>query len=203
MKPQLSNIDVALLALYDLGGAQKAIHAEDVALRCWKLVPERFSWKKYREFPDVEPARFALEDAAKPRYGELARLVLRKIAGKPQAHWMLTAAGVEYVHAHMEQFQALMAAPARIAAHHTESDQLVFSLEKHAAFKKYAATGTCDSVEPYEFTDMLRCSLDASPKVLRGRLESLKARLAAARKPKVIDFLEACEFRFRDMLENI
>jgi hypothetical protein len=79
----------------------------------------------------------------------------------------------------------------------------VFSLQNHAVFKKYAATGTCDSVEPYEFTDMLRCSLDASPKVLRGRLESLKARLAAARKSKMIDFLEACEFRFREMLENV
>jgi len=202
MSMELSNIDIALYALYKLGGDKKPIHTEDVALQCWKLVPERFSWKKHPEYPEIDPARFALEDAAKPKYGALARLVVRKIAEKSQAHWMLRAAGVEYVRARLKQLLALEAGEVEAVSQRTEKDRFVASLERHSAFKKFVSSGTCDTVEPFEFTDMLRCSLDASPNVLRDRLESLKARVAGGGDAKVIDFLTACESRFHDMLEG-
>jgi hypothetical protein len=83
---ELSNVDIALYALYKLGGDTALIRTEDVALKCFQLVPERFSWKKYPAYPELDPARFALLDAAKSVYGKLARQVSKKIAGKRQSH---------------------------------------------------------------------------------------------------------------------
>jgi hypothetical protein len=65
------NVAIAVYALRILGGATQFVHTEDVALKCFELVPERFSWRRYPQYPDGAPARFALEDAKKPKYGHL------------------------------------------------------------------------------------------------------------------------------------
>ena len=46
---KLSNIDVTIYALYKLGGWQKRIHTEDIALECFKITPRKFSRTKYSQ----------------------------------------------------------------------------------------------------------------------------------------------------------
>jgi hypothetical protein len=41
---ELSNIDVVVYAIFRLGGIEKKIHTEDIAMECFKLSKERFSW---------------------------------------------------------------------------------------------------------------------------------------------------------------
>jgi hypothetical protein len=115
---------------------------------------------------------------------------------------MLRAAGVEYVRARLNRLKALEAGEVEAVSQRIEKDRFVASVERHSAFKKFISSGSCDTVEPFEFTDMLRCSLDASPNVLRDRLESLKARVAGGRNARVNNFLTACESKFHDMLEG-
>jgi len=201
-KAELTNIDIALYALYNLGGGEQAIHTEDIALSCWHLVSERFSWKKYPKYPEIDPARVALSDAAKAKYGKLTRLVMRKIAEKPQAHWILTDAGVEYVRSRYAELARLETVKIQPSSGHTEKDRFIVALKRHPTFKKFASTGTCEGIEPYEFTDLLKCSLDASPKALRERLETLKSRSAEAEDAALARFLRGCEERFRSMLEE-
>src|SRR3972149_7390368 len=83
------NLGIAVYALRLLGGSAKFIHTEDVALKCFELVPERFSWRKYPQYPDAGPARFALEDAKKLKHGHLT-------SGNRVKGGKLTAKGVEY-----------------------------------------------------------------------------------------------------------
>ena len=196
---ELSNVDIALYALYKLGGDTTPIHTEDIALRCFELVPERFSWKKYPQYPELDPARFALLDAAKSEYGKLARRVLRKIAGRTQSHWVLTPAGVDYMRERLELLSRLETAQIVVGAEHTEEDRFVAQVKKHIGFRKFITTGTCQSVEKYEFTDLLHCSLDASPKVVRDRFERLKARAEKAGDEEVKRFLASCEVHFAGM----
>lgn len=72
---ELTNIDIALYALYDLGGHEKKVHTEEVAYRAYELAEERFGWRlpRFREkrFPDKEPVRIALMDAAKVKNHQL------------------------------------------------------------------------------------------------------------------------------------
>lgn len=45
MNKELSNIDIALFALYKLGGTAKKVHTEEIAWEAYKLAKERFSWQ--------------------------------------------------------------------------------------------------------------------------------------------------------------
>jgi len=197
---ELSNIDIALYALYKLGGDTAPIHTEDVALKCFELVPERFSWKKYPQYPETDPARVALSDATKSEYGKLARRVLRKIAGRPQSHWVLTSAGLEYLRERFELLGRLEKGQIILGAEHTEDTRFIGQIKRHPAFKKFLVSGTCQEVEKYEFTDLLHCSLDASHQVIRDRLERLRARVEKAGAEEVKRFLALCEEHFADML---
>ena len=67
----LSNLDIALFALYKLGGVNKKIHTEYVTWEAFQMAPERFLWRlpefRKRGWPDKTPVRHALEDAKKKK----------------------------------------------------------------------------------------------------------------------------------------
>jgi len=44
MAQDLSNNDIVIYAIFKLGGVEKKIHTEDIAMECFKLSPEKFSW---------------------------------------------------------------------------------------------------------------------------------------------------------------
>lgn len=81
---------IAVLALYELGGARQRQDSEDIAVHCHKLSPARFGWKKLRHYPSLSAASEALNDARRPRNGAL-------ISGSPAESWLLTEAGVGWV----------------------------------------------------------------------------------------------------------
>lgn len=59
----LSNMDVVLYVLYLLSETKKKVFTEDIAKKSFELAPSRFSWRKYPNYPDIEPARKALMEA--------------------------------------------------------------------------------------------------------------------------------------------
>lgn len=81
---------VVALALADLGGAERWVDTEDIAVRARELAPEAFSWRKYPEQIDLDGVRVALHDAAKERYGHL-------VEGSVRSGWSLTPAGAQWV----------------------------------------------------------------------------------------------------------
>ena len=80
---------IATLALFELGGARKRFDSEDIAIRCHKLSPGRFGWKKHRHLPNLGATAEALNDARRERHGAL-------ILGAPAEQWMLTPAGISW-----------------------------------------------------------------------------------------------------------
>lgn len=80
---------VVVLALASLGGAERWVDTEDVAVRARELAPAAFSWRKYPEQIDLDGVRVALYDAAKESYGHL-------VEGSVRSGWSLTPAGVEW-----------------------------------------------------------------------------------------------------------
>lgn len=81
---------VVVLALAGLGGAERWVDTEDIAIRARELAPKAFSWRKYPDQIDLDGVRVALHDAAKDRYGHL-------VEGSVRSGWSLTMAGVEWV----------------------------------------------------------------------------------------------------------
>ena len=207
MSDDLSNIDIALFSLYRLGGAEHSVHTEDIALECFRVAPSRFSWKKYPEYPESEPARSALFDARKEKAGRLVKRVDRDIRepGRrldSRMEWILTAAGIDYVKARLEKLDKLVSDGLKEQTARQEAQRFLNELERHPAFRKFISTGNCETVEPHEFTDFLRCTLDSSSGKIRERLETLKTRAYDGQRGGLLNFLEGCERRFRELVHG-
>jgi hypothetical protein len=82
-----SQAEVVTLAVYRLGGAQRAIDTEDVAVEAHNLAPGRFSWRKYPDQINLELIRVYLSDA-KMKHGLLL--------GAGKTGWRLTQAGLSW-----------------------------------------------------------------------------------------------------------
>jgi hypothetical protein len=84
-----SQTEVVTLATYLLGGAQKAVDTEDIAVEAHRLAPGRFSWKKYPDQINLELIRVYLSDAKKSDKGEL-------LLGSGRTGWRLTQRGLKW-----------------------------------------------------------------------------------------------------------
>lgn len=75
------------LALYQLGGGQRAIDTEDIAVEAHRLAPGRFSWKKYPDQINLELIRVFLSDA---------RMKNKLVIGSRRTGWRLTQEGLKW-----------------------------------------------------------------------------------------------------------
>ena len=62
-------VQIVTLAVYLLGGDQKVIDTEDVAVKAYQLAPGRFSWRKYPDQVNLELVRVYLSAGKKPSRG--------------------------------------------------------------------------------------------------------------------------------------
>lgn len=65
----LSNVEIVILAVSDLGGEVKAIDVEDIAINAYNYAPEKFSWRKYKDHIDIRVVVYAIKDASTPKKG--------------------------------------------------------------------------------------------------------------------------------------
>lgn len=84
MNNNISNSEIVTLAVYLLGGEFNELDAEDVAVKCFELSPERFSWKKYTQYISLENVRKRLYDARNEEY----------LVGSDKKGWLLTRKGL-------------------------------------------------------------------------------------------------------------
>ena len=84
-----SGLEVVLLATYMLGGAQRAVDTEDIAIEAHRLAPGRFSWRKHADQINLELIRVNLSNAKKSEYGKL-------LIGSGRTGWRFTQRGLKW-----------------------------------------------------------------------------------------------------------
>lgn len=89
----LTKPDLAALVVYLLGGDQKSVDTEDIAVKINQLVPGVFVWKKYPEQINLKLIETFLYDAKKTRCGEM-------LIGTTRNGWRMSAKGMEWVYKH-------------------------------------------------------------------------------------------------------
>jgi hypothetical protein len=87
---EAKQFEVAVAAIYLLGGAERSIDTEDAAVKCHELAPGLFSWQKHKDQINLELVRVGLSDAKKPKNGAL-------LSGSGREGWRLTARGLDWV----------------------------------------------------------------------------------------------------------
>lgn len=199
---KLSDKDIVLYALYLLGGWEKRVHTEDIALRCYALVPSKFSWVKYPKYPDVAPARFALEAAKKLKYGALVKgeserkRVIKSIGG-----WMLTAEGIQWIkinRARIEQYLGTQIPTGNRLIAERKLNELLGSV----AFRKFRAHGEQAEISHADFAESLVCTINTRAEILKDRLEQLCSIAEELRREEVKNYVNFCRKKFALILEE-
>ena len=195
---ELTNVDIVLFALYQLGGIKKKIFTEDIARKCFEIAPSRFSWRRYPEYPDIEPARKSLMEArnqrvfVKGRAGEVRGV-------KPSDGWIFSPEGILWLEKNLKRISFALGQTKK-TVRRTESSKRVAELESTVAYKKFINDNSCVNIKPYEFTDFLNISLDTPSSVFRKRIDAIRALAAYEKKEKLLIFVTQCEEKFSSFL---
>jgi len=205
-KNELTNVEIALYALYKLGGAIKKVHTEYIAWEAYQLAPEKFSWRlpefKKRGFPDKTPVRYALEASIKNSDGALVEGRAGGDAGGETEGWILTFKGVEWIKKNRERIiQALEKDHSRenlgsIPIHPREASRFLKKIKEDPAFLHFVNDGDLDKVTSYMLTDMLDCTPDASKEIISKKFERLMSTAGLVEDKYIIKFLEQCGQKF-------
>lgn len=200
----LSNVDIVVYSLDQLGGLEQRIHTEKIAIKCFELAKKRFGWRlpEYRKFPDKEPVRIALYDAAKEKHGGLVegRSGVES-SGKDLDGWVLTPAGAQWIAKNRERIEKELNLTGA-GTNRPDTLRLKRRFYQDSAFKKFSGSQSLSDVSPYEFTDMLNCTPDASRVTIQKRFGRLKAQAITLDDENIANFIRACEERFKSLLAD-
>ena len=83
----MKKYELVTLSMYLLGGGEKALDIEDIAMKSDEISPGSFAWRKYKNQINLELVGFAVRDAKKKQYGNM-------VTGSHAKGWRLTANGV-------------------------------------------------------------------------------------------------------------
>lgn len=201
---ELSNLDVALYALYKLGGAAKKIHTELIAWEAYNFSKERFSWSlpefRKRGFPDKTAVRYALETGKKLKY--LQGRAGKDKSGSESEGWRFTPIGLEWYLKNENRIQKDIGAEKSVSTtiQRHEADRFIKKIQSNKIYKLYKATHEIEGATVYDFTDMLNCSPDASLNIIRQKFSIIKTMALAINNIEIQEFLKKCEVKYQEIL---
>lgn len=193
-KGDLTNVDIVLYALFLLDGTKTKVFTEDIALKSFKLVPDRFSWRKYPKYPDIEPTRKSLMEARNQK--KLITGRAGEVKGeKPSDGWIFLPEGIQWMEKNKSRIALVLKVnPKRIDR--TDLSVKLNKLEASTAYKKFLKYKNCKTIKSYEFTDFLNVSLDTPPFIVKSRIDKISALAATGKNPMLLNFINECKKHF-------
>ena len=201
---KVSNVDVVIVALGELGGAERRVHTEEVAERWLVMSPSQFSWilPKYRtkNWPDKFVTKCSLEDAKKVKYGRLVEGDCKRDVESDG--WILTIAGAAWLRKNRDR--VLTALGKDIVQHHSRKDEkkLVALVRRHELLSAFLKGRDPDAGDKYRFLDLLNCSPDAPRSIVDLKVKSLLTAAELAGDKEVLEFIEKCKSAFPALFES-
>lgn len=198
----ITNVEIAVYALYQLGGIDKKIHTEKICYKSYQLSRKRFSWRlpEFSRFPDKETVRIALMDAAKEKYGELVQGRSGvESTGKETDGWFLTPKGAKWILENQDRLERELDLTSG-GTNRPDALRIKKRFYQDQAFKKYLQFGNLGTVSQYDFTDMLNCTPDANKLTIQKKFERLKTQASVIDDEMIQNFIKACNEKFSDLL---
>jgi hypothetical protein len=197
-----SNLEIVVFALHCLGGVTRKVPTENIAHDAFLRSPNRFSWvsKQFRQFPDKEVARLALEDAAKRKNGSLVKGKYARDVSKDG--WILTPEGSHWLESNINRISKSLSVSKETlpGLSPTEVKRFKSRLSRERAFQTYRETGKIESVSRFMFTDMLQVSPDANSEILSTKFNRMLSLARLIKDETIIRFLDECREHFREFL---
>lgn len=192
----LNDKDIVMYSLHILGGYQRRVHTEDIALKCYEMAPSRFSWTKYPKYPDIQPVRFTLEKCKPLVVGSSERKYPTRATG-----WGLTADGVQWVKTNLHRIEEQLGREQQPTERLVDSRRIKVLLNSEA-FNMYLVEGEKADISHAEFAESLVCTVNTSAAILSERLEQLHTAADLLNQNKVKEYLTLCRRRFAKQLRG-
>lgn len=205
---ELSNNDIVIYVIFKLGGVEKKVHTEDIAMECFRLSSERFSWTTpnyYKKYPDKEIARVTLKNLKHVKAGEVKLVTGRSgvsSTGKETDGWRLTPEGVKWILSNQKRIEEALNTDDK-AIRRPDISRIIKKFEGERCYQKYLKDGSVKNVNKYEFTDMLLCRPDAAPEIISNNFQKLKAQAEWTQTKSILSFISECEQTFKNLMTNI
>lgn len=199
----LTNIEIVTYAVALLGGLDRPVHLERVALKARDLAPGAFRWDldEFASYIDKDKVRVSLTDAEKADKGALVKGVGTTRGGRTKRTdlWRLTASGSAWVAAHREPIESAtgVGMPALKRGRAQDLRRRITESDLYRGYVNDAGV----QYSPFDFADLLECSPDASNGVVHDRFDSLRGQAALLGDPDLVVFLDACAAAHQRMLE--
>lgn len=203
MEKDLSNVDIALYALYRLGGVSNKIHTEEVAYEAYHLAKERFCWRlpKFRQMdlPDKTPVRYALEQAKKTENGQLITGKAGGDAAGELEGWIFTPQGTNWIKRNEKRIsKGLKQKSSELPK--KDSERFIKRIKSDPFFQYFKHKNDLDGSSQYMFTDMLVCSPDASKSIVKQKFEQLCSNAELINDQEILNFLKSCREKFNNLV---
>ena len=184
MTPEpVTNTDVFLWSLYELGGDEEFVDVEDVFLRSFELAPQRLGWRTRPELPDLKKCSKGMRDAEK-------RTPKLLVKNGPDAR-QLTVEGQQWIEANFDRLVESLGDVRPVQAPKARNTSRVLAALDHSDLvAAFGARGVIEG-DKWKFAELLRCSPDSSRAIWSGRIETLRAAAYAADRRDLLIFLDA------------
>ena len=206
-KENLSNVEIAVYALYLLGGWRERIHTEDIVLKCYEIAPSKFSWVKYPERPSDHTVYVSLTDATKQKNGALVggesdrKRDTRKKGIQRIGGWKLTPQGVEWVEKNKRRIESSLGTHATLGER-LDTDRKLKELLRSHAYSKFLKNGDNADISHAEFAESLVCTVNTSSEILNDRLEQIFSIAEKTKNEIVKSYVIFCQKNFEHVLKQ-
>ena len=186
----VSNVVVVMTVLDRLGGAERFVDIEEVALEAFKLAPDRFGWRTRRDLPSWERVRTAFVHANQEARSRGIGPVL--FSNQEGEGWRLTAQGVKYAR---ENTWKVQAAPTegRPMRRGGASVSRVRQIRNHPAFSRFMHGTPVAEIERYQLAEVLLCPPDSPVAAVIRKVATAEAAAADVGDKEVQRFLGEVE----------
>lgn len=179
-----ANTDFVIFALYELGGAGKFVHVEDIFKKCYDYSPGRFGWKKY-PYPNYKTTYKALVDL-ETNYPEL---ILKTEDGLGR---QLTAEGIEWIQRNRAKLATISGAIKDKELTSRPSRGVLNDIVKHPLFIAFEKNKEIE-LSKFNLADLFLCSPDSPISLWIERMETLKSQAKVANHVEILKFLKHIE----------
>jgi hypothetical protein len=178
----ITNTDIFLWALFELGGSDQFVDVEDVFLKVFSLVPQRFSWRTRPDLPDKLKTNSALHGAD----AETPKVVIKN--GQNQRR--LTLEGQKWIEDNFDRLAAALTGEVKVEPPKSRrSSRLLGEVSRSDIFGTWIDTGSLMS-DKWRYSDLFHCSPDSAPSIWKHRLETLRSAAYAAGREDILKFLD-------------
>ncbi len=190
----VTNADIFLWALFELGGADDFVDVEDVFFRAFEVAPQRLSWRTRDDIPDLKKCSKGLRDAE----ARQPRALVRNGAD----YRKLSVEGQQWIEDNFDWLADSLARSKTVRPpRQRRSSRLVSSTRRSAVFKEWRDTRSIPA-ERWVMAELLNCSPDSATAIWTRRLEELRSLAYSAGEAELLDFLDAVRRDHKDWFSN-